>query len=186
MAELEYNLAEDDFIAYNMHFADSSRALRRPRLTFRMLVTLSGPAMSLLISILTREVHMGFLLSMSVVTASMWFVSPSLWKSSFRRSLLRMSRHGGLGSLGRYVIKMDESGLREESPSGITLTSWGQILRIEETDEYAFIFSGPINAFIIPKRVDREKVTEFLSEARRRNALVKGEGGPPMAVGTST
>lgn len=186
MVELEYNLAEGDFVAYNMHYADSSRALRRPRLTFRMIVTLTGPVMALLISFLTREAHMGFLLSMGVVTACMWFVSPSLWKSSFRRSLLRMSRHGGLGSSGRYVIKMDESGLREEGPSGITLTSWGQVLRIEETDEYAFIFSGPLHAFIVPKRVGREEVTEFLSEARRRTALVKGEGRPPVAVGTST
>lgn len=110
---------------------------------------------------------------LAVITAViMWFLAPTLITYETKRNLARMNRDTGLGVTGLHRLVADDAGLRETSAEHEIAVNWSGIDRIDETSDYAYIFFGPVQAFVIPKRIGEVAVAGFLEVVRERTRRV--------------
>jgi len=164
---LEYDLTADDFIAFNLCHMTSANARRHLR-NFRVNMSVAIPLVAFAFSALAVQPSWIVFLSMALAGGILWFLSPLIWNDAVRRNLRRMARDTGLGAAGRHRLELNDDGLREESPNGVMSTPWRSILRVDETSEHAFVFFGPTQAFVIPKRIGEAEVSGFVAQVRRR------------------
>lgn len=167
MVELNYKLENDDFVAFNLHFSKSSathkHAIRKTRL-----IALSATAL-VLFSIFYLWLK-SWVVAIAVAGSGAllaWLVSPREYWKEVEKTISRMADCEGIGELGRYRLRIEEAGLREEVGGNVTTTAYSSISRIEETDEHVFIFIAPIRAYIIPKQEVGAQLVDFLEELRR-------------------
>lgn len=165
--ELKYDLTSDDFIAYNIHFALTSEAGLRQLGAFRLTMSLVPSFLFCAgIAIALSNLVAGVVAAI-VSFVVLWLVSPWLWSRAVRKNVRRMARNNGLGEPGARQLFADDRGLRQESANGETLRSWSGISRIDETPEHAFIYIGPVQAFVIPKRIGEPDVSAFTANVRQ-------------------
>lgn len=88
---------------------------------------------------------------------------------SLDRQTRRMYGEGAnKGVLGQHEIEIDASGLWERSEVSETRHAWRGIERIEESDDYAFIYVTSMSAHVIPKQsVTQGDPETFLLHARK-------------------
>lgn len=167
MLELTFCLTSDDFVAFNVHFALTSQAGLRQFRAFRRTMTLvPSILMCTGIAIATSNPVAG-VASGLVTFVVLWFLCPRLWRRAVRKNIRRLGKNNGLGEPGPRRLFADDRGLRQESANGESFQSWSGILRIEETPEHAFIYIGPVQAFVVPKRIGQSEVSTFLAEVRQ-------------------
>lgn len=90
------------------------------------------------------------------------------WQLYSINSTVKKYKHGD-GVLGEHLIKFEEDYLVEITDVNQTKQSWKGVDKIEENQNYIFIFISPLNAHIIPKRFfDTEQdASMFFEEAKR-------------------
>lgn len=162
---LEYEITIDDLIAYNLYGATSVAAAKKQRDAFRVSLTV------LVFLALTAMIAMdGTLLEGALVglagAATIWFVWPPVWVWATRRHVMRHAKAGSLGIAGPCRIWLDQSGVHDATPNGTSSVTWAGIDRVEETATHAFIFVGPLQAYVIPKRIGESAVAQFLTVVR--------------------
>lgn len=168
MTALEYELTSDDYLAYNIHTLAVSEAGRRQRLNYRLVLSVVAPLLSGLVIGFGLGDLVGGLVVAAFTGAILWFISPGMWNRAVRKSVARMATRDGLGNPGQHRLVLDDDGLREETANGVSSQSWQGIERVDETPEHAFIYFGPLAAFVIPKRIGEAAVAEFLTQVRSR------------------
>ena len=72
--------------------------------------------------------------------------------------------------LGKKTYQLSDEGIREITDNSETLTKWKGIQRIEETNEYVFVFVDRIAAYIFPKREfkSKEELGQFLETLKEK------------------
>jgi len=72
------------------------------------------------------------------------------------------------GILGSHTIIISEEGLQEITEVSESRSIWSGIERIEENEEYIFVYIGAYQAHVIPKRdfASKEDAKEFAEQAR--------------------
>jgi len=95
--------------------------------------------------------------------------SPMVIKWDLRRQILTSySNKEKVAMFGLYTLRIDPNQLFERSPSGKNKMPWGELLRIEETEDYAYIYVDIDTALIIPKETIVEgKLEEFIDQAEK-------------------
>ena len=157
--EVEYEITRDDLYYFQWRANRRSRLVRRERRKVYIYVFLTF----LLISLLPAFGPDGFDLSN---TSFMWVaivfpvVAAALWlfeRRQTRRAILELLKEEKpeRGQLGAHKICLSEAGLVESTVVGESRTSWAGVDRIEQDQEYIFIYTAPLAAHIIPKRAFR-------------------------------
>jgi hypothetical protein len=157
--EVEYDITRDDLYYFQWRASRRSRLVRRERRKVYVYVFLG----LLLITLLPALGPDGFDLSN---VSFMWlaFVFPvvafALWlfeRRQTRRAIseLLKDEKQERGQLGVHKISLNEAGFVESTVVGESRTSWAGVDRIEQDQEYIFIYTAPIAAHIIPKRAFR-------------------------------
>ena len=166
MTELVYELVSDDFVAFNLHYFGSTDAGRGLRRSQRLMLSVLTPLLVFgVIGLIFKDFVGGAV--MAVITGViMWFLAPALTAREIKRNLAHMNRDAGLGVTGPHRLVADDTGLRETSAEREVATSWSAVDRIDETADHAYIFIGPVQAFVIPKRIGEAAVTGFLDVVR--------------------
>ena len=87
------------------------------------------------------------------------------------RQLLKEERPDR-GQLGRHRLVLGEDGLHESTAVGESHTTWAGVDRVEENQDYIFIYTSPAAAHVIPKRAfpDRRQAEAFYQLSRSRKA----------------
>ncbi len=69
---------------------------------------------------------------------------------------------------GKHTIVLQEKELVESSDAGHTNTWWSAVERVDQNDDYVFIFTSANAAHVIPKRSfrDVQQAKEFYELAR--------------------
>ena len=60
-------------------------------------------------------------------------------------------------------MQIKESMLVEYSPGGRSTTTWDKLMRVDESDDYAFIYIDTNTALIIPKKPPDENIKAFIN-----------------------
>jgi hypothetical protein len=166
VSSIEYDLVPDDFVAFNMHHALHSEAARRQSATTRIGASVVLPlAVGIMLAAASHDVAFGAVTTL-VSGVVLWFLWPRLWSRQMKRFLMRAASSDGLGTVGTQTLSIEDEGLREVSPGSETFTAWSKVRRIDETPDHVFIFVGPVQAFVIPKRIGEERVAAFMGDLR--------------------
>jgi hypothetical protein len=97
------------------------------------------------------------------------FGFPAYYRSSVKRNARRLySGEGNKGALGNHIISIDEAGITEISDVGDSRTAWGGVERVEEDEGYIFLYTGSIQAHVIPKQafLSAGEAADFLQLAK--------------------
>lgn len=174
--KLEYNMIKDDYIAFNMHYIETSPTIKRT-----LLIQQYGVALVFLIIpyFYSRIVGTPMLLSYIVYGAIFlaWILYyPKYFMSITKKRTIKMIDEGDNSSIyGMQRITLTDAGIEQESNTGESRTSWSGIERIDETKEYIYIYIGTMNAYLVPNRAfeDDKQREEFLRILKEKTNLPK-------------
>ena len=155
--EVEYELTGDDLYAFQWRAHYTSTRARRERLKVYVSVLIALLVFWAVPAILSGD---GFDTS---IVSLMVFVVPFLimvffgWiflKRQTRRAILKLVQEEkpDRGQLGSHKISLTETELVETTHVGQSRTQWAGIDRVEQNDDYIFIYTTPHAAYIVPKR----------------------------------
>lgn len=165
MNEIEYEVRDQDLLAFNEHLAHETAAVKKHLRRHQAQV----PGFMVLVSLLLWFYYKDTLSALYVaVLALAWgFGVPSYLKWSMRRQFAKLYTQEERDSvLGQFALRIDKDDLVETSKTGETRTPWAEILRVEVTRKYAFIFVGRDSALIIPRATVRKgNLHEFVKAA---------------------
>jgi hypothetical protein len=168
MAEIEYEVREQDLIAFNEHQLRSSETLQKVLRRHQGTV----PGILVLIAMFLWFYYQDTLSAIYVgATAAAWGVLAPLYiKWSARRQIRKLySEQEKAGIVGVFKLRAEPDALVELSRQGESRIKWSDVLRIEATKRYAFVFVGLDTALIIPRATVRSgNVHEFLKDTDKR------------------
>ena len=155
MTEIEYELREADLAAFNEHQLFQTEAIRR--LMRRHQVTVPG-VLALTVMFLIFYYHEAASAAFVGIVAVLWaFCAPAFFRWRMRtRALSLYSADDKSQLLGNYALRVEPTGLVEISPSGESRVNWNEVLRVEATKKYAFIFVDHQTALIVPRKTVRK------------------------------
>lgn len=161
--EVEYELTREDLYAFQWRASYLAPSARRERLKaygylfliflfiFFILPTISGDGFTFSFSI--AAVLVTFLLP-SITFVLVVFFASALLRWQLRRAILERveEEKPGQGQVGRHKIRLTEAEIVEQTEVGESRTSWAGVDRIEQNDDYFFIYTSPHGAHVVPKR----------------------------------
>lgn len=161
MVEIQYKLREQDLVAFSEHeVRDSSelqKTVRRHSATIPGIVC----ALALFYWFYYEDVVTAFYIGLVGV---IWgFLAPIYFKKDFKRQVKRQFTEEELERiLGEYKLRIEKKALVEISPQGESRILWTDILRMELTKRYGFIYLDSNVAIIIPlATISQGKIVEF-------------------------
>ena len=171
---LEFELTQDDLIAYNLYGLTTSPTFRRWAGRYRLIGALAVLIILALVIGFDGDLLLGAVAGV-IAAAIFWFIWPRVWAWMTKRNVRRLAESGGLGKPGRCRLWYDDQGVHDQTPGGTSSVTFAGIDRIEESATHAFIFTAPMQAYVIPMRIGEYAVAEFLAVVR---AKVDSQDGP--------
>lgn len=172
--ELEFELIEEDYINYNIDHAKKSSSVKKNIMTQRLL----GPILFLTIPFVIRrytEIPLWYWLTLFGICSVVWIVFyPKYFNWEMTRRVKKMLKEGNNENIFiKRKITLSSQGILEISAIGETNIAWEKVEKVEETDEYIYIYISSISAHIIPKRVfkDENEKQMFIKEIKKYHDL---------------
>jgi hypothetical protein len=164
--QVQYQLTIDDLVAFNLHHTRTSQASRR-RIRRSQVY---GVITVLIVVLLWPRWGLGLRAAFFVgYSLFLLFGFPAYYRWSVRRNAKKLYSGGGdKGALGNHIVSIDEGGVTEVSDVGDSRTTWGGIEKVEEDEAYIFVYTGSVQAHVIPKRafLSDDEAAEFLETAK--------------------
>lgn len=168
--ELTFELTEEDYINYNISHSETSPSMKRSILIQRIL----GPVIFVImpfIIIQFTDIPLWYWLIVFGLSSIAWFIFyPKYVMREVTKRIKKMLEEGNNENLfnERSLVLTDE-GITETSSIGKSTISWNKIDRLEETEDYLYIYVSSVSAHIVPKRVfdnarEQEKFINKITE----------------------
>jgi hypothetical protein len=154
--EVEYEITPADLFSFQWRAISRSAVARRARRKVYLYVFIAFLVLALLPAIssdgfvLPRANLIWVLIVFPIVVLISWYLE----RRHTRRAILELLKEEkpGRGQLGGHKISLKETGLVESTAVGESRTSWAGVHRIEQDQDYIFIYTAPNAAHMIPKR----------------------------------
>ena len=168
MTEIEYEVREQDLIAFNEHQLEGSERLQKTMRRHQAMMPGLIVAISLFLFFYYQDVLSAAYVG--IIAVGWGFGVPAFLKWSWRKQIRKMyTEEEKACVLGRYALRADKDALTEIAPGGESKMPWDEILRIELTKKYAFIFVSLDTALIVPRAtVSKGDLHAFAKEADER------------------
>jgi hypothetical protein len=188
--EVEYEITPDDLYAFQWRAVFQSPLGRRTRRTIYLgwvlavVLFAAVPAIGADGFVVSRMSFTFILVALPIIFVAQWGLDR--WVA--RRTILRLLKEEkpGKGQLGRHRIVLGEDGLKESTAVGESRTSWAGVDRIEQNQDYIFIYTSHAAAHVIPKRAfsSPRDADAFYGFARaRQTATAPGPNAKPPPAG---
>ncbi len=165
---LKYELTKDDLIAFSVYAATKTPHAVRESSRLRLWIALGTVVALGLVFAADGSLYLGISIGV-VVAALLWAVWAPMWRWATRANAKRFVGLGQLGAVGEYRIWADESGVHQVSPKGRTDSSWDEVLRVEDDDDYIYLFTGELEAYLVPRTVESHELERFLQTVYRKS-----------------
>ena len=175
---ITFDLERKDYLAFQVYAISHNRTVRMIYLgsfllqffnayypVFRMLT--SGYATGLsngeFLSYVLIPTTLDFFLTFAIVTGFILLIN------IVSMVFLSLKFKHGDGHLGRHMIELNETGLKEVTDVNESIHNWKSVQRFVDWKSYLLIYISPTNAHIIPKRAfaSEADARTFLAEAKR-------------------
>jgi hypothetical protein len=167
MFEIEYEFREEDLIHFNeMQYLNSDEIqhnLKKNRLIVPGVMFIIGAFYYFYYGDIRAASYV-------VVLSILWaWLSPKILLLDFRRQILTNYTYKEKARMfGTYTLTLDPKGLLEKSPSGKNIMPWDEVIRVEKSDRYVFIYIGLNTALVIPREtVKKGNPDEFAEQAEK-------------------
>ncbi|MEY4195379.1 MAG: hypothetical protein RLZZ226_1747 [Pseudomonadota bacterium] len=168
MTEIEYELREQDLIAFNEFQLKKSDAIQKRMRRHQILL----PGFLAIIAMVVWLYFQDTLAFMYIgLLALFWAVAtPLYFRWSTRRQIRKLySEEEKLNLFGVNRLRIEPRQLVEINRNGESGIGWDEVLRIETNRHYAFLFIGIDSALIIPRAtVKTGDLHEFVKEADQK------------------
>lgn len=176
MTEIEYEVREQDLIAFNEHLLQESKPMQKALRRHQVIVPgLLSVSVLMLWFYMQETIAAIILMVLAVVWAGL---APYYFRWSTRRQLRRLyTEEEKVSVCGRYTLRIEPASLIEVAPNGTASNvAWSSVLRVEATNKYAFIFLTVNTALVVPREtVSKGDLHEFMGEADERIAAAEEE-----------
>jgi hypothetical protein len=163
--KVQFELAKEDYIQYNLHYMRESEAIKKSFFIQRYVVSLIYLVLPFIL-VKVSDMPFRYLMIVFLVTYLIWVLYyPKYFASFTKKRLQKIINEGKNVSLfGARSISLDQGGIVESSNTGESKTSWTAVERVEETNKYIFIYVSSVNAYIVPARAfaDLKQKKEFI------------------------
>ncbi len=168
MTEIEYEVREQDLVAFNDHQLQASEVLQKVMRRHQSVVPGIIVALALILFFYYKDMPSAIFVG---VIGLVWgFGVPAFLKRSWRNQAHALyTEEEKACALGRYRLRIEPKNLLEINSTGESRMPWSEILRVEATKKHAFIFVSPTTALIVPRStVSKGDLHEFIKVADQR------------------
>jgi hypothetical protein len=173
MLEIEYEFREKDLIHFNEKQFESSPDVQKNLRKNRLII----PGIIIIIGMFNWFYYADKISALYVILLGCaWaLISPKVIRWDLRRQVLvNYTDKEKLAMFGQYKLTIDPKALLEKSPSGKHKMEWKDLLRVEQDEQYVYIFVDVAAALIIPREtVSKGNLDEF---AKQANDLIERLG----------
>lgn len=158
--EVEYHLTEEDFIQFNVFHVKNTKIARRSLMINRIV----GPIFFLIFGYFYSQVdgdlNLGIIATVIILSALWVILYPKYFAALVKRNTKKgLDNDNKQGLFGHHRLTMTDDGVFDSTSIGTTSTRWESILEFQEDQYNFYLYYGPTNAYIIPKR-DIENVDD--------------------------
>lgn len=168
MTEIEYELREEDLIAFNEFQIGKSEAIQKRMKRHQVLL----PGLLAIVALVVWLYFQDSLAFMYISVLSLFWAATSFvyFRWSTRRQIRNLyTEEEKLNLFGPNRLRIEPAKLVEINRNGESDITWDEVLRIETTRKYAFIFISLDSALIIPRAtVKQGDLHEFVKEADQK------------------
>src|SRR5258708_3287009 len=173
--EIEYDLTVDDYVRFNQFHCDHSPTIRRIRLASMLL----GPAAiwSVGFVVYSSRNDLSALVIFGVCGLLYLVAFPYFWRWTLRKRTRKLLAEGPVGEPNDHCsLRIDQDGLHATSRKGTASLNWSAVERIADSETDLYIYVGPTNAFVIPRRAfaNPDDCALFASRARELREAAAG------------
>ncbi len=161
MVEIRYKLREKDLIAFSEHEVKDTSELQKT--VRRHSATIPGIVCGLALFYFFYYEDLITAFYIGIIGVVWGLLAPLYFKKSFKNQVKKQFSEEDLkGILGEYKLRIEKKALVEISPQGESRILWDEILRLELTKRYGFIYLDANVALIIPiETISEGKIVEF-------------------------
>jgi hypothetical protein len=164
--QVDYQIGLDDIGAFSLHHARTSKLSKRRLLSTQIMGVFSTIILSMVWPGWDNVDRIVFF----VLIALLWLVGyPFYYRWAIKRNIQKIySQTESRNVIGEHTIAIEPEYVTERSPVGESRTAWSGIEKIQSDEQYIYIYVGPLNAFVIPKRAFKsgEESEAFLQQAQ--------------------
>ena len=172
--ELKYEMTKDDHLAFNLHYVKHSKTIKQSLSMQRFLVPFIFLILPFVLFWITGEFLIGFFITFALISVGWIVFYPKYFYGHIIRNVKKVLNEGSNDNLfGQHVFISTEVGFIEKNRAGETKIGWSSIERIEENEDYYFLFFSTMNAYIVPKRSfpDEASQEDFKQMINKANLL---------------
>lgn len=155
---------ENDYIKFNEYHCINSKQGKKNILNLRILL----PALLAVVSLLLLAVHADLtaviiMVSVSIIASLLWIMFvPKILINSVKNSVKQIKKDGKLPYSEKSELEFTDDEIIEVTDNSTMKVKYKDIESIGYTEEYIFIYSDTIHAFIIPRRCINFDLESFL------------------------
>ena len=154
--EVEYEITPNDLYAFQWRAVGKSPQVRRSKRNVYIYYFSALLLFSILPSIgadgfdITRMNFTFLVIAFPAVAFSHRYFDDRRTKRIVREAV--SGEKPDRGQLGRHKLVLNDKGIIESTAVGESKTSWDGVDRVENDNEYVYIYISPVSAHVIPKR----------------------------------
>lgn len=165
--KINYELTEEDYLNFNLFHAKNSKATRKALNAQRFLSPLIFLTMAFIFSGVGNIPLLYPVIIFSLISI-LWIVFyPKYFYSHILRHTKKMLEEGkNDGLFGKGTMILSDEGIVDSTFNGETKVNWAGIKKIEEDNDYFFIYNSAVAAYILPKGMltNVEEVRNYVTE----------------------
>lgn len=161
--KVSFELTNDDFIAGQLNYMDYSEYGKKAKITATM-IGVTMPALLLREAYLFFEELRLLIIGIPVLFLGV-FIAPRFIRKRHIAHLKEMLEEGDNSSMfGNHEVVFETDMLKIKNPGGKQEVKWSVINKVEENENYIFIFQTAVSFYIIPKRemVNKNEIIELI------------------------
>ena len=163
---LEYNLSAQDYINFNLSYAETSPTVKKSMMRARI----TGPIMFLIMPFVMKNVSnipFAYWMVLFSLTAIGWFfLMPYSIKRRTIKQVHQMLLEKGNNFLGHKVLELQPNGIMTKGMEDETLTSYKSVEDVTQYQGGVYIYTSSVSAIMISPEAFRSEAhrQEFLQE----------------------
>ncbi|RJS58883.1 hypothetical protein CJ483_01415 [Bacillus sp. PK3_68] len=161
--EIKYELTKDDYLAFNLHYVKHSKTIKQSLFRQQFFVPIIFLILPFIFPLVAGEFSVGFSIVFMLVSVVWMIFYPKYFYWHVMSHINKSFNEGNNENLlGEHTFTFNDEGFIETNRAGESQVSWSSIEKVEENDQYFFLFFSTMSAYILPKR-------SFLNETDQKN-----------------
>jgi len=162
-----FDFTIEDWMAFQSHFVEKAKNYKLTRMVTALMVPLVFTCLIVYDVLLDNIKIVSYLIYM--IFSIIWIIyTLKTYKRSYLKKVRKILLNGdNSGILGSHEVIFNDDGVTHIQPQSEEKVLWAGIKKVEENDDYFFLFVTAISALIIPKKKiekDLNAIVDILDE----------------------